>query len=532
DTATSSSSCHMDRGDDIVTLIHDLLEGDLHLVPAIEPVLPDPQRASDAWGERVVVLEGEPLDLRMQSASEGISIAVECCHPPLHQLHVLLRHRLIRESGGFEGVGLSAIEAELRDFGAADLEEKPEVLLHADAAAFPLCHLADPNQDAVTQIDELLGKHPPVAEILRPVCGCVEESGLTVVRRAIRVGAVGGDIVGEQIEQCFEFAALESLAALTDDLHLLLRHQPRSISRHDETNPASARLAPPQGDHGARAAGGMGGPGKANLAGCRGRDLLYIGAALGSDVDISAALRLKVRERFAASLVLAECRVDFLGVSVNRDRGALGEHDSRRHRGDSRPWAPAGPRRAARKPPRLLPQPGGFEGLAAIEVVPDLDDPPLVKRADRRSVCLHDYSALTASGDLVDEDDQLITGVDDLLRSQFESLPGVVVVPERFNDLSAAPKDASLVQSPGRPVPLDIGVVEVPQGRLEVTPLQSREPATDCPRQHPLPKLRTRGKAGYPRRQRGSDRREASRDPLVEAAAWLFAAPEMLAVGL
>jgi len=45
----------------------------------------------------------------------------------------------------------------------------------------------------------------------------------------------------------------------------------------------------------------------------------------------------------------------------------------------------------------------------------------------------------------VDEDDQHITCVDDLLRPQFESLPGVVVVPERFNDLSVAPEDASLV---------------------------------------------------------------------------------------
>ena len=63
----------------------------------------------------------------------------------------------------------------------------------------------------------------------------------------------------------------------------------------------------------------------------------------------------------------------------------------------------------------------------------------------------------------MDEDDQLITGVDDLLRPQFESLPGVVVVPERFNDLSVAPEDASLVQSPGRSVPLDIGVVEFPK---------------------------------------------------------------------
>src|SRR5581483_7203779 len=178
---------------------------------------------------------------------------------------------------------------------------------------------------------------------------------------------------------------------------------------------------------------------------------------------------------------------------------------------------------------QLLLQPGGFEGLAAIEVVPDLNHPTVVKGVDRRGVRLHDNAALPASSDLVDEDDQLVAGVDDLLRPQFKSLPGLVVVPEPFNDLSDASGNAALVQSPGGSVPLDIGVV-VRESRLEVAPLQSREPATDRPRQHLLPKLRTRVKAGYPRRQRTGDRRKAGCDPLVEAAAWVVPAVEPLAV--
>src|SRR4051812_5921230 len=117
-----------------------------------------------------------------------------------------------------------------------------------------------------------------------------------------------------------------------------------------------------------------------------------------------------------------------------------------------------------------LSQPGGLEGLAAIEVVPDLYNRPLVKRADRRSVRLHDDATSASPSDLVDEDDQLITGVDDLPGPPFEWLPGVVVAPKRFNAPRAAPEAASLIKTPARSMPLASGVEKVPQGRLEATP--------------------------------------------------------------
>ena len=88
-----------------------------------------------------------------------------------------------------------------------------------------------PNQDPLTKIGELLGKYLPLAEILCPVGGRVEEAGLALVSRSVRVHAVGDDIVGEQIEHHVLFAALEGLEALTDDFHVLLRHPLRSISQ-------------------------------------------------------------------------------------------------------------------------------------------------------------------------------------------------------------------------------------------------------------------------------------------------------------
>ena len=96
---------------------------------------------------------------------------------------------------------------------------------------FSARHLANAHQDAIPSVDELLGDHRPLAEVFGPVSRRLEKALLAVVGRAIRVGSIGDQIVGHQIEHLAQVALLKRVEASAHNLHVLLRHRPRSIPR-------------------------------------------------------------------------------------------------------------------------------------------------------------------------------------------------------------------------------------------------------------------------------------------------------------
>ena len=76
----------------------------------------------------------------------------------LDDLHVLLRHRLLREAYGF--VGRRSVFSEVRPLGRLTVAERPhvpDISLNRDAARLPPAARADEREHLVACIDHLFG---------------------------------------------------------------------------------------------------------------------------------------------------------------------------------------------------------------------------------------------------------------------------------------------------------------------------------------------------------------------------------------
>ncbi len=160
------------------------------------------------------VVRRQPLGCPSRSASAHSAMRVD------------LNIALLRQPGGFQGIRVPGVEAEFRDFASGELVEEPVVLVYTDAAASPLCYLADPNEDPLlTKIGELLGKQLPLNEILRPVGSGIAESRLAVEGRSVRISAVGDDVITEEVGHRVGSPSPEGLEAAAHNLNVLLRHR-------------------------------------------------------------------------------------------------------------------------------------------------------------------------------------------------------------------------------------------------------------------------------------------------------------------
>src|SRR5438876_836984 len=94
------------------------------LGPGVEPSASDPQGAVEAVKDRVVLLEWRPFDLGMRERNEGVRVVLEGPNPSADNLDVLLRHRLSRQPGCFEGLVFACEDAPLGDLPGADHEQE------------------------------------------------------------------------------------------------------------------------------------------------------------------------------------------------------------------------------------------------------------------------------------------------------------------------------------------------------------------------------------------------------------------------
>ena len=82
--------------------------------------------------------QGLPDDIRTQESQPGVQVAsVEGIDRFTCKLDVLLRHRLLRQPGGFEGVGSLVEGAHLGDQSVSELVDVKRLKLYLDATPRP-----------------------------------------------------------------------------------------------------------------------------------------------------------------------------------------------------------------------------------------------------------------------------------------------------------------------------------------------------------------------------------------------------------
>ncbi len=166
----------------------------------------------------------------------------------------LLRHRLLRQPGGFEGLvkfGASTKHFDPRDPPIADLPRKENRVSQASVTsrhqARNTPHADDLVATIVKAIYLLMGTRQALP--LRSSHG----GKFVVTSPGARLNGCGGiDVLDLGIRECehgFDVLAVPSVHKAMNDLDVLLRHRPRSISRmplRTAAWPGPAQTAPPR----------------------------------------------------------------------------------------------------------------------------------------------------------------------------------------------------------------------------------------------------------------------------------------------
>src|SRR5215208_2750054 len=167
---------------------------------------------------------GQP-SRRRPSISEGHEIAsVDSVRGLMRELHVLLRHRLLPQPHGFEGLVSGLVDGHPRDLSVANLGDPSRPGPNRNPARPSRVDDPDWNNNAVASVDEVLSLRPYVA----PSVGQHRE----IVPNPL-VPAVGAPAQGapRRVDYAIDIASRDRREQPFDDLHALLRHRPPSIPR-------------------------------------------------------------------------------------------------------------------------------------------------------------------------------------------------------------------------------------------------------------------------------------------------------------
>ena len=147
----------------------------------------------------------------------------------------LMNTGLLRQPGGFKGLFTGRVLAALRNFSVANREDLRLHLIRFDAAdlgapAEPLDH----DHRVPSGVDQLDRFKPEPLERVDPVLqprsqGLPAVDRPEVVERTLDAPVV--DVLGEMVQPPIKPATGKGLVGDLHDLHVLLRHRPRSISR-------------------------------------------------------------------------------------------------------------------------------------------------------------------------------------------------------------------------------------------------------------------------------------------------------------
>src|SRR5256885_7227369 len=131
---------------------------------------------------------GLPLDVGIQPMEGTLEVpAVERLYRLSNDLHVLLRHRLLREPGGFEGFGAIS-EVPRPDHQAPwHLKELTERLVYGHAAARPVGLEPSHDEKRVAEVEDLLGLQLEILECFEP-----DSPQLAIAGMAVKDGSLAG----------------------------------------------------------------------------------------------------------------------------------------------------------------------------------------------------------------------------------------------------------------------------------------------------------------------------------------------------
>ena len=203
----------------------------------------------DAWQLHV---ERDEFRLGVDESHESLKIApVEGFVRPVHQLDILLRHRLLPQPGGFEGFGFLMGEEELSLLHKAVIVQRPDAVaddIHLDPATGASARQVCAYEDFVALDPEIERLNALFLEGVRlqPFAqrGDAFNRRLAPLADKLEVGM-------DQLNHGLEVAAIERVVESPKSSdHLLVSHRPRSISRG----------AQPPRDNGARGEEGQGVP--------------------------------------------------------------------------------------------------------------------------------------------------------------------------------------------------------------------------------------------------------------------------------
>src|SRR6185295_10512350 len=204
------------------------LDGDLEVGASVDDVgeeAPDPVgaviRATD------ISHRGHKADVLSAARQIAVDIPlIDRRNGPPDDLHVLLRHRLLRQRGGFEGFLKLLVEADPHDQPVADRAQPDAASLHFDSVPAPQA-VRERHHHMLPGIDELVGLIPSGLPVLSELLGQPPELGEVVGTPvdADRPRQVELEIWRKVFERNVKVATVERLIASTHDLHVLLRHR-------------------------------------------------------------------------------------------------------------------------------------------------------------------------------------------------------------------------------------------------------------------------------------------------------------------
>src|SRR5215211_7329151 len=229
--ATASPHCGYHR--DALACVDEALDVHAEVSDCVVELVGDRRKGLDAYPGST--FEGiawiDPLDIgvqqvRLRWGGAGSPARVN----PADELHVLLRHRLLPQPHGFEGLSFLQEQPPFRDFPVLQGEQERELHLHLDAALPAAAALPGSNDDLVGRVSEYPDALDTVLiPLLRPERERLAHTGVSVLLHGGGVQQLGGlrdhDVLVEGPQDAFEVASAEGIEGPNNDLHVLLRHR-------------------------------------------------------------------------------------------------------------------------------------------------------------------------------------------------------------------------------------------------------------------------------------------------------------------
>src|SRR4051812_16653848 len=179
------------------------------------------------WGSRRIHLD---VGIKRLGCGGPIAVPEGDQHPP-HDLNVLLRHRSLREPGGFEGFLAGRVLIDVDDLAVAKLPMRPSAGVNPYPAPSSSTGDAHDRNDVLTVLSQLFDLPAVALPIPRfkPALASAEGSFVTKDEAVPLLQGIPPDGRIERAEPGLR-VVLKALQVCADDLHVLPRH-PRAVSR-------------------------------------------------------------------------------------------------------------------------------------------------------------------------------------------------------------------------------------------------------------------------------------------------------------